>query len=167
MTYTRFMPEITALEPTATEVRWLDDVQQQQWRAYMLGTLALLDKLDRDLKPHDLSLSEYEVLVRLSESANHTIRMADLASSTNQSRSRLTHTISRMERAGLVERVACDEDRRGVNAELTEHGHAVLVEAAPAHVRSVREGLVDVIDPADFAAVGRAFAAVRGNLGCS
>lgn len=160
------MPETTSLEPTATDVRWLDDDQQQRWRAYMLGTLALLEKLDRDLKPHDLSLSEYEVLVRLSEAANHTIRMADLASSTNQSRSRLTHTISRMERAGLVERVACDEDRRGVNAELTEHGHAVLVEAAPAHVRSVREGLIDVIDPEDFIAVGRAFAAVRGSLTC-
>jgi len=160
------MLETTSLEPTATDVRWLDDDQQQHWRAYMLGTLALLEKLDRDLKPHDLSLSEYEVLVRLSESTDHTIRMADLASSTNQSRSRLTHTISRMERAGLVERVACDEDRRGVNAELTEHGRAVLVEAAPAHVRGVREGLVDVIDPKDFAAVGRAFAAVRDKLTC-
>lgn len=160
------MSETTAPEPTATDVRWLDDDQQLQWRSYMLGTLALLEKLDRDLKPHDLSLSEYEVLVRLSESPNHTIRMADLASSTNQSRSRLTHTISRMERAGLVERVACDEDRRGVNAELTEHGHSALVAAAPDHVRSVREGLVDVIDPDDFAALGRALAAVRGRLSC-
>jgi DNA-binding MarR family transcriptional regulator len=160
------MPETTALQPAATNVRWLDDDEQLHWRSYLLGTLALMEKLDRDLKPHDLSMSEYEVLVRLSEAPNHTIRMADLASSTNQSRSRLTHTISRMERAGLVERVACDEDRRGVNAELTEHGHAVLVEAAPAHVRSVREGLVDVIDPVDFAAIGRAFAAVHGKLSC-
>jgi len=160
------MPETTTVQPAATTVRWLDDDEQLRWRAYLLGTLALMEKLDRDLKPHDLSMSEYEVLVRLSEAPDHTIRMADLASSTNQSRSRLTHTISRMERAGLVERVACDEDRRGVNAELTEHGHAVLVEAAPAHVRSVREGLVDVIEPADFAAIGRAFAAVRSRLSC-
>src|SRR3954452_15143891 len=100
--YTRAMVKRTASSPANDVVPWLDDEQQRLWRAYMFGTLALLDKLDRDLKRHNLSLSEYEVLVRLSEAPDRRIRMADLAASTNQSRSRLTHTITRMERTGLV-----------------------------------------------------------------
>ena len=59
-----------------------DRDQQQAWRAYILGTALLLDRLDRDLREeHDLSLPEYEILVRLSEAARRRMRMADLADS--------------------------------------------------------------------------------------
>ncbi len=155
------------LAPPTSAPRWLDDDQQAQWRAYLFGTLALMARLDRDLKSHDLSLSEYEVLVRLSDNPDRRIRMAELAAETNQSRSRLTHTITRMEAAGLVRRRTCDADRRGVYAELTERGHDALVDAAPTHVQGVRDGLIDVVDPADMVAVGRAFTAVRERLEAS
>ena len=86
--------------------------------------------------------------------------MAELADSVQQSRSRLTHTVGRMEAAGLVERVSCPTDRRGVWAHLTDDGMALLESAAPAHVRSVRQYFVDAMTEADYAALGRAFAAV-------
>ena len=144
---------------------WLSTEQQHAWRAYLVGTTLLMDRLDRDLRAsHDISLPEYEVLVRLSESPDHRVRMATLADSLSHSRSRVTHTVTRLERAGLVERVACASDGRGVEAVLTERGWSLLQDAAPLHVRSVREYLVDLADEEDFAAVGRVFDAVTDKL---
>ena len=144
---------------------WLDADQQLTWRAYIVGTTLLMDRLDRDLRAqHDLSLPEYEVLVRLSECDGHRLRMASLADSLSHSRSRVTHTVTRMERAGLVERVSCTSDGRGVEALLTGRGYARLQEAAPTHVRGVREYLVDLASPGDFEAVGRLFNAVTDRL---
>jgi DNA-binding MarR family transcriptional regulator len=144
--------------------RWLDLDQQRAWRSYLLGTTLLMERLDRDLRTHDLSLPEYEILVRLSEADQMRLRMAVLADAVKNSRSRITHTIARMERDGLVERVSCDSDGRGVFAQLTKKGHRTLVEAAKVHVESVRRALVDVVEPDDFMAVGRAFAAVITTL---
>lgn len=147
------------------DVDWLSTEQQHAWRAYLVGTTLLMDRLDRDLRAsHDISLPEYEVLVRLSESPDHRVRMATLADSLSHSRSRVTHTVTRLERAGLVERVACAADGRGVEAVLTEKGWGLLQNAAPLHVRSVREYLVDLVDDDDFAAVGRVFDAVTDKL---
>jgi DNA-binding MarR family transcriptional regulator len=147
------------------EVPWLTEDEQHAWRAYLVGTTLLMDRLDRDLRDnHDLSLPEYEILVRLSEAADRRMRMAVLADSLSHSRSRVTHTVSRMEKAGLVTRDPCLADGRGVEAVLTERGYAVLAEAAETHVRGVRELLVDLASPDEFAAVGRVFDAVTDKL---
>ncbi|HEY6740645.1 MAG TPA: MarR family transcriptional regulator [Actinopolymorphaceae bacterium] len=143
-----------------SNIRWLDAEQQRAWRAYLRGTARLMDRLERDLRAVGLSMAEYEVLVQLSEAPGRILRMAELADQAHQSRSRLTHTIARMESAGLVERRTCTEDRRGVWARLTDEGYARLVEIAPIHVEGVRESFVDVVAPEDFAALGRAFSAV-------
>ena len=142
------------------EPRWLNAEQQRIWRSFLNGVARINEQLDAELRPFGLDLGEYEILVHLSESERHMLRMSDLAERVRQSRSRLTHTISRMEAKGLVNRVACPSDRRGVNAIMTEAGYQLLVEAAPAHVESVRCALVDRVDPDDFEALGRAMEAV-------
>lgn len=144
--------------------RWLDEDQQRSWRALLMGMTLLRDRLDADLRRlFDLSLAEYEVLVRLSEHGG-SLRMAQLADAMAHSRSRITHTVSRMEQAGLVERAISTDDKRGVVASLTDKGMALLREAAPFHVAGVREYLVDLVSPEDFAAVGRVFDAVADHL---
>jgi DNA-binding MarR family transcriptional regulator len=145
--------------------QWLTTEQQRDWRSFLLGSTLLMDRLDRDLREHhDLSLPEYEILVRLSESADRALRMAELADSVKNSRSRITHTIARMERAGLVVRKQCPSDGRGVIAHLTERGFAKLVDAAPDHVDSVRSALIDVVAAEDLTAIGRAFSTVAEAL---
>ena len=139
---------------------WLTEEQQRVWRAYLLGSARLNEKLDADLRQFGLDLGEYEILVTLSEAEDRQSRMSDLADAVHQSRSRLTHTITRMEGRGLVERVSCPTDRRGVWARLTDVGFGLLEEAAPCHVAAVRENFVEVMDEADYLALGRAFAAV-------
>ena len=144
---------------------WLDERQQRAWRAYLVGTTLLMDRLDRDLREqHGLSMPEYEIMVRLSEAEGNRLRMATLADSVSHSRSRVTHTVTRMECAGLVARDACLSDGRGVEAVLTEHGRAVLADAAPTHVAGVRRLLVDLVSDEDFEAVGRVFDAVADGL---
>ncbi|MWA01520.1 MarR family transcriptional regulator [Actinomadura sp. LD22] len=151
-----------------TEPRWLDASQQRDWRAYVDGSVRLTEIMDRDLKAkHGLSVSEYEILVRLSEAPGHRLRMAELADNASQSRSRLSHTCSRLESKGLVKRDTCGTDKRGVYAQLTDDGFAALERAARDHVEVVREYLIDVIEPEDLEAVGRAFRAVLKRLGAN
>jgi DNA-binding MarR family transcriptional regulator len=145
--------------------RWLTNSQQRSWRAFLLGVTLLRERIDRDLREkHGLSQAEYELLVRLSESPSHELRMAELADSVKNSRSRITHTIRRLEDAGFVARRACESDGRGVQAVLTDAGYAKLVAAAPDHVDTVRESFIDVVDPRDLEAIGRAFSAVADRL---
>ena len=92
------------------------------------------------------------------------MRMAALADAMCHSRSRVTHTIARMERAGLVSRSQTPEDGRGVIATMTDAGHRLLVAAAPTHVQSVREHIVDLVEPEDFEALGRVMNAVADKL---
>jgi DNA-binding MarR family transcriptional regulator len=147
------------------EIEWLGRDEQRAWRAYILGTELLQHQLDHELREeHGISFSEYEILVRLSETPDGRMRMATLADSMCHSRSRVTHTVARMERAGLVERQPSRSDGRGVEAVMTDLGRERLVEAAPTHVRGVRAHLVDLATSDDFLALGRIFDEVSDRL---
>ncbi|KRC54863.1 MULTISPECIES: MarR family winged helix-turn-helix transcriptional regulator [unclassified Nocardioides] len=149
---------------STAEPRWLDQEQQRAWRSFLLGTTLLLDRIDEDLRrDHGLSAVEYEILVRLSE-AEGRMRMAQLAASLAHSRSRVTHTVKRMENAGLVERTGSPEDGRGVVCRLTDKGSATLRTAAPSHVETVRQSLIDLVDPCDLQALDRVMNAVCDQL---
>ena len=145
--------------------RWLNQSQQRAWRAFLVGYTLLSDRLDDELREaFGIGINEYEVLVRLSESEDHRMRMSTLAEAMSFSRSRITHTITRMERSGLVHRGAATDDGRGIVARLTDKGYATLVEAAPTHVTGVREHMVDLASDDDFAALGRVMDAVVDKL---
>ena len=145
--------------------QWLTAEQQQSWRAWIAATTLLPEYLGRDLQCESgLTLPDYEILVRLSESPDRRIRMSDLAERTLASRSRLSHQVDRMEKAGLVSRESCADDRRGSFAVLTDKGWESLVATAPAHVNSVRTHLVDVLTPEEFESLGRMCAKVNEHL---
>jgi DNA-binding MarR family transcriptional regulator len=145
---------------TRVHAQWLDQEQQRIWRTYLLGVARINEKLDSALRQFGIDLGEYEILVCLEEAEDRRLRMSELAEKVHQSRSRLTHTVARMEKAGLVLREACPTDRRGVWATLTDEGFELLKTAAPNHVESVRSAFVEAVDPEDFRAIGRAFDAV-------
>lgn len=116
------------------------------WRAYVIGGELLRQQLNRELQDdHAIALPDYEVLVRLSECERGRMRMSRLASQLASSKSRLSHQISRLEKAGLVRRTGCPDDARGVMAEITPRGTEVLTAAAPTHVHGVRTHLVDLM----------------------
>lgn len=148
--------------------RWLTHDEQVLWRSWLTAITLVPEALGRDLQDaHGLTMADYDILVRLSESPGHALRMSDLAHKTLVSRSRLTHQIDRMERAGLVERRVCAEDGRGLLAVMTEPGWELLKTAAPEHVESVRERIVDVLSPEEFKALGEASAKLVQALGAT
>lgn len=150
---------MTAMSEAATQPRWLSLADQVTWRDYLRATTEVRDALERDLlESFELSLNEYEVLVVLSEQEGHSARMSVLADSVISSRSRLTHTVRRMEKRNLVRRRSCADDGRGVNAELTAAGFDLLVRAAPVHVESVRTHIFDRLSRAEMDALGRIMA---------
>ena len=139
------------------QVRWLSTDQQRAWRAFLSGSARLNEALTRQLEQDaGLSLSEYEILVRLSEVADRTLRMSELASSLVHSRSRLTHTVTRLERRGLVRRETCLADGRGVNCVITPEGFAHLEASAPGHVEAVRANLIDLLTDDELLTLGAA-----------
>ena len=145
--------------------RWLTEDEQGSWRAWLSASLLLQDRLNSELQAEQgLSMADYEILVRLSESPERRLRMSTLADTTLSSRSRLSHQIDRMEKAGLVERQSCSDDRRGAYAVLTDTGWKALVAAAPDHVAGVLEHLVDQLTPREFAALGSACRKVADHL---
>lgn len=137
--------------------RWLSHDEQVLWRAWLTAITLVPERLNRELQDEfGITLADYDILVRLSEDEHHALRMSELANKTLVSRSRLTHQIDRLERAGLVSRRVCESDGRGLVAQMTDEGWQLLQRAAHAHVTSVREHLVDVLTPAEFAALGKA-----------
>ena len=144
---------------------WLNEVQQQHWRAFLEASSLLPERLSRELQESfGISIKDYEILVRLSETADRRIRMSELATLTLVSRSRLTHQIDRLEKAGHVVRAACSDDARGQWCHLTDKGWELLVAAAPTHVTGVRAHLVDQLTDNEFAALGKAMRKVVKHL---
>ncbi len=135
------------------------------WRAYVVASELLRQQLNRELQEnHGLALPDYEVLVRLSEREGWQMRMSQLAGQLASSKSRLSHQISRLEKAGYVRRLGCPEDARGVVAELTPKGMEMLRTAAPVHVQGVREHLVELMTPAEQQVVASVFERVIQHL---
>jgi DNA-binding MarR family transcriptional regulator len=132
---------------TDGQPRWLSDEEQQAWRATVHLSQLLLRQLDRDLTAHGLNGRDYEILVELSEAPDHRLRMTDLADATSQSRSRLSHQITRMEKRGLVRRDECEGDKRGTFAVLTKAGFEIIERVAPHHVDNVRRHYIDRLTP--------------------
>lgn len=147
------------------EVRWLSETEMNAWRAYIVSTLKLRQRLHRELvERHDVSLIDYEVLVCLSSTPDNRMRMTELATMLGSTKSRLSHQVGRMEDAGYVRRVKDPDDRRGVTAELTEQGQTLLTRAAPSHVEGVRAHLIDLLTTNEQIVIGEAFTRVLDHL---
>ena len=145
---------------TDGQPRWLSADEQQAWRATVHLSQLLMRQLDRDLNAHGLNGHDYEILVELSEAPDHRLRMTELADATSQSRSRLSHQISRMENRGLVRRDNCEGDKRGTFAVLTADGMSAIEQVAPDHVENVRRHFIDRLSPRQLEEIKDAFAPI-------
>ena len=146
------------------EPKWLNSREMKAWRSYIITSRRLLDALDLDLDGHDLSMADYEVLAQLSEAPGRRLRMSELAEIAMLSKSRLSHRITVMERAGWVTRQACAEDKRGSWAVMTEKGYRAIVKAAPDHVLSVRERFLDRLSAKDQEVLATLFDRIQEGL---
>lgn len=127
---------------------WLSTDERAAWLRLLAVVELLPGVLDAQLR-RDAGLThfEYFVLAMLSEADERTLRMSALARLTSATLPRLSHVVSRLEERGLVERSPCPEDRRATNARLTTSGYAAIVAAAPGHVETVRQRVLDPLTP--------------------
>jgi DNA-binding MarR family transcriptional regulator len=104
------------------------------WRDMAACHAAICAALERELgERHALGVSEFEVLDRLAECPGGERRAQDLAESVHLSQSALSRLVDRLARNALVERCACDNDRRGIYVVLTEEGRRRQAAAAVTH----------------------------------
>lgn len=147
-----------------TDPQWLTAEQERAWRRYRRMRTVLDLAISRDLR-RDSSLSEadYDVLSTLSE-GDEAWRAGDLAARLMWSTSRLAHQVGRMEQRGLLVRSADPDDNRAVTLSLSDHGRAVLEQAAPPHVESVRANFIGLLTDADVGALDRIASTVLARL---
>lgn len=146
--------------------QWLDEAERTAWLTFARSAGRLTEELERELyEAHGLLLGDYEILVSLSHAGGCGLRMSELAERVLWSRSRLTHRMNRLEEQGLVKRQACETDRRGAFALLTETGRERLVKAAPTHVAGLRRHLIERLDRSELEELTRVLAKVLQGLG--
>lgn len=109
------------------------------WRGLLRVHACVLKAVDAELEAtHRLPLTSYEVLVQLSSTPDHRMRMCDLADSVSLSRSGMSRLVDRLERDGLIARAACTADARGAFAVLTDAGRELLEAARPTYRAGIR-----------------------------
>jgi DNA-binding MarR family transcriptional regulator len=145
--------------------QWLTSEQQQAWRGLLAMTSQLGARLNQQLQADGgLSLSDYDVLVPLSEAADGRLRVYELTERLGWEQSRLSHHLTRMQRRGLVVKEECRTDRRGAVVVLTEEGRRAIERAAPAHVDAVRRLVFAGASPEQVAALTDLTARVLARL---
>lgn len=133
---------------TDSDPAQLDALELGAWRGLLRTHAFLVKSLDGELESgHGLPLTSYEVLLFLDGADECRMRMCDLASSINLSRSGLTRLVDRLERDGLIRRVSCAHDARGAYATLTPDGQAKLAAARVTHLEAVRRHFLERFTP--------------------
>jgi DNA-binding MarR family transcriptional regulator len=138
-------------EPVTTSTLPIDDPGILAWRTFLTAHATLIRRLDAELEEREaLSLSDFDVLAQL-HFAGGTLRMRDLADSVLLSRSGMTRRVDRLEAAGFVSRAACETDRRGSMASLTDAGRERLDRALPVHVQGIADHFLCHLAPDELA----------------
>jgi DNA-binding MarR family transcriptional regulator len=139
----------------------MGDLRMSAWRAFLEAHARVTALLEEDLqRGRRLSLAWYDVLVQLEEAEGHRLRMTELARRVVISKSGLTRLVDRMVEAGLVTRCSDDVDRRGRWVAITDEGLERLRDAAPRHLRGVRQYFLNELD----AESARVLAEVLGRI---
>ena len=153
-------------ETTTTSPAPFTTAEFEAWVGFLRVHARLVRELDAELeRSHGLTLAEYDVLVQLDNAPERRLRMADLADAVVLTRSGLTRLVDRLQRRGLVERARCPSDARGMNAQLTDAGAAMLREAAGAHREGVRRRFLDELHASELASLAEMWERLGGAPG--
>jgi len=149
-------------------VQWLTAAEVDSWLSLVRLMTWLPWSIDQQLRRDSgLAMVEYQVMARLSQSPERTMRMSSLADLANSSLSRLSHLVKRLEGRGFVRREPDLADGRFTNAILTAEGLQALTDAAPGHVAHVRSLVIDVLSPEQLRRLGLAADRIMSHIDTS
>jgi DNA-binding MarR family transcriptional regulator len=123
--------EVSALQPNFPDTAWV-----RLLRAHAALTRELSSRLEA---VHELTLSDFDVLVQLYYAEGRRLRRIDLARSVLLTASGITRLLDGLESAGLVGKERCDSDARVIYAVLTEAGVRKVEEARDSHLADIEE----------------------------
>ncbi len=144
--------------------KWLNDNEMKAWRGFVTTAAELHRAIESDLAQFGIDGGDYQLLAMLSEAPEHRMQLCELAEILRLSRSGLTRRMEGVVKAKFVERVSAETDRRTAYAHLTDKGYTFLKRIAPAHVKSVRNRLIDHLSENEIKAFGTAFSKIRKSL---
>ena len=90
--------------------------------------MEILDALDRELAPFDVTSAQYIILAALAEGGVDSA--SGLCRGVSYDPGAMTRMIDRLENKGFIRRVPCAEDRRRARLELTAEGKTVYPKLA-------------------------------------
>lgn len=122
------------------------------WRSFVETSALITDRLEKRLYAvTGLRLTEYNLLLALTEAENNQLRMGELAEQMVFSPSRLSYQVKALAKRGLLTRCADEHDKRGMTAQLTEEGGRVFAAAAAVHAQHVKRLFHPGLDDAQAA----------------
>lgn len=150
------------LDSLAVDTR-LSRTELRAWQALLHTHHDVLRRLDAELREeHGLSMSAYDVLLRLARAPGRSLRMSELAERVMVSPSGLTRTVDRLVAKDLVERDRTESDARVMLARLTEHGRQVLRRAARTHLRGIRQHFTGRLNDRQLRSIATALETITG-----
>lgn len=133
------------------------EIRAQGWRTLAALHGALDADLERALqRGHELSVVEYTVLDALSRQDGWHMRMSQLSRAAALSSSATTRLVNRLEERGLLTRIICADDRRGIYTELTVAGRELLDSARATHDVTLEASLARASEVPELAPLVRA-----------
>jgi len=128
------------------------EIRARGWRT-LAALHGLIDaELERALSGEaGLSVVEYTVLDALNRQDGWHMRMQQLARAAALSPSATTRLVTRLEDRGLLARILCADDRRGIYTELTPAGQELYERARPIHDETLERVLADGEDRPELA----------------
>lgn len=120
------------------------EIRARGWRTLAALHALIEAELERALADAvQLSVVEYTVLDALSRQDGWHMRMQQLARATALSASATTRLVTRLEDRGLLTRILCADDRRGIYTELTPSGRELYERAHPIHDEALERVLAE------------------------
>jgi len=128
----------------------LDQTTLDAWRRLLFAYARVIRRLEADmLEQHDLPITWFDVLSRLSQSPDGRLRMHELEGVSLFTRSGVTRLADRLEAVGLVRRERSPEDRRGVYLVITAAGISKIAEVWPDHTASIQKHFGQYLEAGD------------------
>lgn len=143
----------------------MNDDESRAWLALVATSELLPAALDAQLQA-DAGMTHFEFMLLglLNLAEDQTMRMKQLAEGAHSTLQRLSKAVTRLESRGWVERFECLEDRRATNVRLTQDGRRAMILATPGHLDTVRQAVLDRLNPRQLAALAEALEPVVAGL---
>lgn len=137
------------------DVNWLNEEEAKAWLNLWSIRVWLSSRLDAHFK-QDVGISHYDyfALAQISQAPSRQLRMSDLAAVADMTLSHLSRVVTRLEKAGWVERIPDPDDGRSTLAALTPEGWDLVQRVAPGHVAQVRHLIFDHLTPEETRVLG-------------